>query len=52
MWPADWLCDAPVFREVASTLLTRPRSQRSRNDEELGAEGALKLAWQRPNLRR
>ena len=39
IWPADWLCEAlGVSRGGVSAWLTRPRSQRSRSDEELGAK--------------
>jgi len=39
IWPADWLCGAlGVSRGGFYTWLTRPRSQRSRSDEELGAK--------------
>jgi putative transposase len=38
-WPADWLCGAlGVSRGGFYAWLTRPRSERSRNDEELGAK--------------
>ena len=38
-WPADWLCVAlGVSRGGFYAWLTRPRSQRSRVDEELGAK--------------
>ena len=38
-WPADWLCGAlGVSRGGFYAWLTRPRSQRSRSDEELGAK--------------
>src|SRR3954469_15826295 len=38
IWPADWLCGAlGVSRGGFYAWLTRPRSQRSRSDEELGA---------------
>ncbi len=37
IWPADWLCEAlGVSRGGFYAWLTRPRSQRSRSDEELG----------------
>ena len=37
-WPAGWLCEAlGVSRGGFYAWLTRPRSQRSRSDEELGA---------------
>ena len=39
IWPADWLCGAlGVSRGGFYAWLTRPRSQRSRNDEELSAK--------------
>jgi len=39
IWPADWLCEAlGVSRGGFYAWLTRPRSQRSRSDEELGAQ--------------
>ena len=39
IWPADWLCGAlGVSRGGFYTWLTRPRSRRSRSDEELGAK--------------
>jgi putative transposase len=38
VWPAGWLCEAlGVSRGGFYAWLTRPRSQRSRSDEELGA---------------
>src|SRR5262249_36273323 len=38
IWPTDWLCGAlGVSRGGFYAWLTRPRSQRSRSDEELGA---------------
>ena len=42
IWPADWLCEAlGVSRGGFYAWLTRPRSQRSRSDEELGAKVRL-----------
>jgi hypothetical protein len=39
IWPAGWLCEAVgVSRGGFYAWLTRPRSQRSRSDEELGAK--------------
>jgi len=39
IWPARWLCEAlGVSRGGFYAWLTRPRSQRSRSDEELGAK--------------
>ena len=39
IWPAGWLCGAlGVSRGGVSACLTRPRSQRRRGDEELGAK--------------
>ena len=39
IWPADWLCEAfGVSRGGFYAWLTRPRSRRSRSDEELGAQ--------------
>ena len=39
IWPARWLCGAlGVSRGGFYAWLTRPRSQRSRSDEELGAK--------------
>jgi len=39
IWPAGWLCGAlGVSRGGFYAWLIRPRSQRSRSDEELGAE--------------
>ena len=39
IWPAGWLCGAlGVSRGGFYAWLTRPRSERSRNDEELGAK--------------
>ena len=38
IWPADWLCEAlGVSRGGFYAWLTRPRSQRSRSDEDVGA---------------
>ena len=39
IWPADWMCGAlGVSRGGFYAWLTRPRSQRSRSDDELGAK--------------
>ena len=39
IWPADWMCEAlGVSRGGFYAWLTRPRSKRSRSDEELGAK--------------
>src|SRR6266850_356660 len=39
IWPAEWLCGAlGVSRGGFYSWLTRPRSQRSRSEEELGAK--------------
>ena len=39
IWPAGWLCEAlGVSRGGYYAWLTRPRSQRSRSDEELSAK--------------
>jgi putative transposase len=39
IWPAEWLCEAlGASRGGFYAWLTRPRSQRSRSDEELGAK--------------
>src|SRR5262249_1313600 len=39
IWPAEWLCEAlGVSRGGLYAWVTRPRSQRSRSDEELGAK--------------
>jgi len=39
IWPAEWLCEAlGVSRGGFYAWLTRPRSQRSRSDEELGVK--------------
>jgi putative transposase len=39
VWPADWLCEAlGVSRGGFYAWLTRPRSRRSRSEEELGAK--------------
>jgi hypothetical protein len=39
IWPAGWLCEAlGVSRGAFYAWLTRPRSQRSRSDEELGVK--------------
>jgi putative transposase len=49
IWPAEWLCEAlGVSRGGLYAWLTRPRSQRSRSDEELGVKvGASFLASDR-----
>ena len=39
IWPAEWLCGAlGVSRGGFYAWLTRPRSRRSRSEEELGAK--------------
>jgi putative transposase len=39
IWAVDWMCEAlGVSRGGFYAWLTRPRSQRSRSDEELGAK--------------
>src|SRR5262249_39404113 len=39
IWAVDWMCEAlGVSRGSFYAWLTRPRSQRSRSDEELGAK--------------
>jgi putative transposase len=39
IWPAGWLCRAlGASRSGFYARLTRPRSRRSRSDEELGAK--------------
>jgi putative transposase len=39
IWPLEWLCEAlGVSRGGSYGWLTRPRSQRSRSDEEIGAK--------------
>jgi len=39
IWPADWMCGAlGVSRGGFYAWLTRPRSKRSRDDEELSAK--------------
>ena len=39
IWPAGWMCGAlGVSRGGFYAWLTRPRSERSRSDEELGAK--------------
>ena len=41
IWPAEWLCGAlGVSRGGFYAWLTRPRSQRSRSEDELGAAPA------------
>ena len=53
IWPADWLCEAlGVSRGGFYAWLTRPRSQRSRSDEELGAKVRASFLAQRSDLRR
>ena len=49
IWPAGWLCGAlGVSRGGFYAWLTRPRSRRSRSDEEVGAKvGASFLASDR-----
>jgi putative transposase len=38
IWPTEWLCEAlGVSRGGFYVWLTRPRSQRSRRDEDVGA---------------
>ena len=51
IWPAGWLCGAlGVSRGGFYAWLTRPRSQRSRSDEELGAKVRASFLAQRPDL--
>ena len=51
IWPAEWLCGAlGVSRGGFYAWLTRPRSQRSRSDEDVGREGSRQLPRQRSNL--
>jgi putative transposase len=39
IWPADWMCGAlGVSRGGLYAWLKRPRSRRSRSDEEIGAK--------------
>jgi transposase InsO family protein len=46
VWPAGWLCEAlGVSRGGFYAWLTRPRSQRSRSDEELGAKVRAAEGW-------
>ena len=53
IWPAGWLCEAlGVSRGGFYAWLRRPRSRRSRSDEELGAKVRSNFLCQRPNLRR
>ena len=53
IWPAEWLCEAlGVSRGGFYAWLTRPRSQRSRSDEELGAKVRASFLAQRSDLRR
>ena len=45
IWPAEWLCGAlGVSRGGFYAWLTRPRSRRSRSDEELGAKVRASLS--------
>jgi putative transposase len=47
IWPAGWLCGAlGVSRGGFYAWLTRPRSQRSRGNEELGAR--VRASFLRP----
>src|SRR5262249_50050811 len=50
IWPAEWLCEAlGVSRGGFYAWLTRPRSQRSRSDEELGArKRSTRARWSWP----
>jgi putative transposase len=42
IWPIGWLCEAlGVSRGGFYVWLTRPRSERSRSDEELGARASV-----------
>jgi hypothetical protein len=51
IWPVDWVCEAlGVSRGGFYAWLTRPRSQRSRSDEELGAKVRGSFLAQRSNL--
>ena len=48
IWPAGWLCEAlDVSRGGFYAWLTRPRSQRSRSDEELVSHyrNSKSLGW-------
>jgi hypothetical protein len=50
IWAVDWMCEAlGVSRGGFYAWLTRPRSQRSRSDEELGAS-PHQLPGERPDL--
>jgi hypothetical protein len=50
IWPAGWLCGAlGVSRGGFYAWLTRPRSERSHSDEELGPK-VRELPGQRSNL--
>jgi len=52
IWPAEWLCGAlGVSRGGFYAWLTRPRSQRSRSDEDIWREGSCQLSGERSNLR-
>ena len=51
IWPVLWMCEAlGVSRGGFYAWVTRPRSRRSRADEELGAKVRRQLPWQRPHL--
>jgi len=53
IWAVDWMCGAlGVSRGGFYAWLTRPRSKRSRDDEELGAKVRTSFGWQRSHLRR
>jgi putative transposase len=48
IWPAAWICEAlGVSRGGFNAWLTRPRSWRSRSDEELGESARQLLASDR-----